>query len=71
VNYHDLPLTEAEICRLILAEQRVNRERERFRNMGKPKGFTEPRALLWPHGYTEQEHRKRLDRILADIERVK
>lgn len=71
MNYRDLPLTEAEICRLILAEQRVNRERERFRNMGKPKGFTEPRALLWPDGYSKAEHDAALDRILADIERVK
>lgn len=67
MNYHDLPLTEAEICRLILAEQRVARAREAFRNVGKPKGFTEPRAVLYPHGYTKAEHDRSLDRLLDDL----
>jgi hypothetical protein len=69
MNYHDLPLTEAEICRLILAEQRVEKAREEFRR--RTSGFTEPRAFRFPDGYTKQEHDAALDRILADIERVK
>lgn len=67
MNYHDLPLTEAEICRLILAEQRVRKAREQFRNVGKPKGFTEPRAVIYPDAYTEAEHRAALDRLLDDL----
>ena len=70
MNYHDLPLTEAEICRLILAEQRVNREREKFRRLGRPAGFTEPRATLYPNSYTKAEHDKALDRLLDDLRRL-
>lgn len=79
MNYHDLPLSEAEISRmpiptsekikLRLAMYRVDRAREQFRR--RTSGFTEPRTFRFPDGYSKAEHDAAMDRILADIERSK
>ena len=71
--WFDIPgLSEAEIARLIVAFNRVEEQRERFRC--RAQGLTEPRAVRalrladgFDDAYHEAEHRKRLDIILRDI----
>lgn len=53
--------------RLAEKQKRADDARRAFRNIGKPKGFTEPRPVLYPDAYTEAEHRAALDRLLNDL----
>lgn len=59
----------SERDKLEAKQKRADDARRAFRNIGKPKGFTEPRAILYPHGYSKAEHDRALDRILNDLKR--
>ena len=61
-------LSEAEVCRLITAMNRLERTREEVRR--RVQGLTEPRAARavgFPNAYHDAEHEKRLDVILKAI----